>query len=67
MGIRCLQLKHDGDGHWICNKYDGRRSLNCQNFPINERDLAERDLVAPHVSCGYRFPGEAEQAAAETD
>ncbi len=67
MGIRCLQLKHDGDGHLVCNKYDGRRSLNCQNFPLDERDLAERNLVAPHVPCGYRFPDAAQQAAAETD
>ena len=24
---------------------------------IDERDLAERDRIAPHVPCGYRFRG----------
>ncbi|NQT52429.1 hypothetical protein HQ576_10280 [bacterium] len=56
MGIRCLKLAYDG-GQSQCQKYDGRRSLNCQTFPIDERDLAERDFVAPHTPCGYHFNG----------
>jgi hypothetical protein len=24
-------------------------------FPIDERDLRDRDIMAPHVPCGYSF------------
>jgi hypothetical protein len=54
MGIRCPQLAYE-DGQSLCRKYDQRRSRNCRNFPLNERCLAERDLVAPHTPCGFHF------------
>jgi hypothetical protein len=58
MGVRCLQLAYE-DGQSLCRKYHtGYRSRNCRNFPINERDLAERDLVAPHTPCGFHFSGD---------
>jgi hypothetical protein len=58
MGIRCWKLSY-GDGQSHCQSYNGRRSLNCRNFPIDERDLDERDLVAPDTPCGYHFNGAA--------
>jgi hypothetical protein len=29
--------------------------MNCRVFPIDERDLADRDLVLPERACGYSF------------
>lgn len=37
------------------------RPLNCRVFPIDERDLAERDLVAPDQPCGFLFDGKEER------
>lgn len=46
-----------------CTVYDKRHS-NCHVFPIDERDLADRDVGMPDHPCGYFFISE-EQAAAE--
>lgn len=46
-----------------CNSYD-HRPRNCGVFPIDERDLADRDIVMPHHLCGYSFAS-AQEAAAE--
>jgi hypothetical protein len=54
MGSRCWHLEYDG-ALSACRRYLKYRTLNCRNFPIDERDLAERNLVFPHTSCGYRF------------
>ncbi len=55
MGLYCRYLKY-GDGHLSeCVRYARRLSPNCRNFPMDERDIAERDLVAPDTPCGYRF------------
>lgn len=38
------------------------RPLVCRFFPIDERDLADRDLVLPTVPCGFYFkPREREE------
>jgi hypothetical protein len=29
--------------------------MNCRVFPIDERDLADRDLVLPDRECGFSF------------
>jgi hypothetical protein len=29
---------------------------NCKTFPIDARDLAERDWIAPDTPCGYFWP-----------
>lgn len=60
MGIRCPQLTDDGDLAG-CRKYDRRRPINCRNFPIDERCLAERDQIAPDQPCGYYFVDEPDQ------
>lgn len=54
MGLYCRHLKYAG-GLSECVRYAKWRSANCRNFPIDERDIAERDLVAPDTPCGYSF------------
>ncbi len=54
MGIRCFRLRTD-DSLSGCTSYGKRRPINCRNFPIDERDLADRNVLAPHDPCGYRF------------
>ena len=61
MGLRCRHLTYEG-ALSACRLYDKYRSSNCRNFPIDERDLADRDLVAPSVPCGFRFVRKPEQA-----
>jgi Putative zinc- or iron-chelating domain len=40
----------------------------CHLFPIDERDLRDRDLVSPDVPCGFSFiPVETARAAAAED
>jgi len=41
------------------------RPMNCRLFPIDERDLADRDLVAPDRPCGYRFARDDEPTSRE--
>lgn len=55
MAIRCPHLIYDDDGLSACDIYDGKRPLNCRNFPINERCIADRDVNAPDLPCGYHF------------
>jgi len=59
MGVACRHLSYNGRLS-ECRRYDKYRSANCRNFPIDERDLAERDLVAPGSPCGFHFrpPGD---------
>jgi hypothetical protein len=38
-----------------CSIHD-RRPDNCRFFPIDPRDLADRDLVDPTNPCGFSFP-----------
>jgi uncharacterized protein (TIRG00374 family) len=55
MGIRCPDLSFDDKGTSLCKRYQRRRPPNCRNFPIDERDLADRDLVSPDKPCGFTF------------
>lgn len=41
----------DNQAH--CNAYKKFRAPNCHQFPIDKRDLADRDLVFPDNPCGY--------------
>ena len=60
----CCQLLYkcpflvEADGMYACG-IQGRKPGNCIRFPIDARDIAERDLVMPDVKCGYTFPSEA--------
>jgi len=38
----------------VCSIYE-RRPLTCNTFPIDERDLADRDLLMPDHPCGFSF------------
>lgn len=42
------------EGGTKCRIYR-HRPVNCRIFPLNERDLAERDLLMPDRPCGYYF------------
>lgn len=51
----------DTDGDPKCLVYNDRPGV-CGLFPLDERDLRERNVVMPDRSCGFRFedgPGEA--------
>jgi len=56
LGYRCLALR-DGEQGTEC-RYHSYRPMNCRLFPIDERDLADRDLILPDTPCGYRFDAE---------
>ncbi|MDR0867476.1 MAG: hypothetical protein LBP75_03245 [Planctomycetota bacterium] len=47
-----LQIQADGATHCRIHR---RKPGNCQIFPINEKDLRDRDLYAPESKCGFYF------------
>lgn len=51
---RCPALYYDSDGQAGC-RYHQLRPMNCRVFPIDERDIADRDLVMPERACGFSF------------
>ena len=59
----CCKLLHlcpfleGGEGNTSC-RIHWRRARNCRIFPIDERDLKDRDIVSPDVLCGYSFLSE---------
>jgi hypothetical protein len=38
----------------ICRNYT-RRLRNCTTFPIDDRDIRDRDIVNPQETCGFSF------------
>ena len=53
---KCGWLKRGADGGTSCRVYKYRWTPNCWVFPIDARDIADRDLVAPaDTPCGYSF------------
>jgi len=52
---QCLHFYHD-DGVPACRLYKLYRPQNCSKFPIDHRDIADRNLVPPHEPCGYSWP-----------
>ena len=63
LGVRC-PLLHANGAHAECRFYGKHRPPNCRNFPIDERDLADRDLIAPHQRCGFHFNGKGHETKA---
>lgn len=59
----CCKLLHvcpfldESSGEPRCRNYH-RRPGNCRIFPIDERDIEERNLVSPCSSCGFSFAPE---------
>ena len=51
---RCRYYYLD-DGVPSCKIYNWFRFPNCINFPIDHRDLADRDLISPDTPCGYSW------------
>ena len=43
------------DGMPSCRVYGRTRPPNCGSFPIDPRDLADRNLILPGEPCGYRW------------
>ncbi len=54
---KCSALRLDAHGGSSCALYTVYRLPNCRTFPIDPRDLADRNLVAPDVACGYHWDG----------
>jgi hypothetical protein len=55
----------DSDGDPKCLVYNDRPGV-CGLFPLDEKDLKERDFVSPDRACGFRFedpPGDGSPAA----
>jgi Fe-S-cluster containining protein len=52
--FRCPLLKKNAAGISLCSIHP-RRPQNCRIFPLNEKDLHDRNLVNPKISCGYFF------------
>ena len=52
--VRCPALTFDAQGRSFCVVHKHRPGL-CRVFPIDEADLAARNLVSPGTRCGYRF------------
>jgi len=42
------------NGMPVCRKYDSRGRV-CKLFPLDERDLKDRDKVDPEHKCGFSF------------
>jgi len=36
---------------------------NCKIFPLDDRDIRDRDMVMPEMECGYHFPDGVEAQA----
>jgi len=51
--FRCPALKGN-NGTLHCTIYDARTKV-CRTFPINPKDIADRNLVMPHKKCGFHF------------
>lgn len=51
--FRCAFAKECSEGMG-CKIYK-KRPINCRIFPINKRDLSDRDILMPGQRCGYHF------------
>ena len=61
--VKCIYFFED-NGLPACRLYK-YRPPNCSNYPINCRDIADRDLVSPDTTCGYSW-ARADQGNAKT-
>jgi len=51
---QCPYLRFEADGKSSCTKYNATRMPNCIVFPIDRRDIQERNIVS-QTPCGYSF------------
>lgn len=61
---RCRFFYHD-NGLPACKLYNRFRFPNCIHFPIDRRDIADRDHASPHTVCGYWWAPEGTPRNAE--
>lgn len=54
LGHPCPYLVFGDDSLTSCNIHT-RRATNCRIFPVDEKDLHDRDLLLPDTPCGYSF------------
>ena len=54
--VRCIYFFEE-NGLPACRLYK-LRLPNCSKFPLDCRDLADRDLIAPDKPCGYSWNGQ---------
>ena len=59
LAFDCPHLEGE-PGATSCRVHD-RRHTNCRIFPVDERDIADRDLVPGYGPCGYRFVAESDE------
>ncbi len=50
---RCIYFRDDG-GIPSCKLYK-YRPPNCSNFPIDQRDIDDRDIISPNEPCGFSW------------
>ncbi len=52
--VKCPLLYQDDEGKYLCKIHNNKPS-NCNIFPVNEKDIKDRNTLNPDVSCGYAF------------
>ena len=52
--FHCPFLRVLPDGGTECSIHV-KRPVNCRIFPIDEKDLRDRDTLAPEHPCGFKF------------
>ncbi|GMO49140.1 MAG: hypothetical protein Ta2G_05770 [Termitinemataceae bacterium] len=50
----CPYLKYEDDGKSSCTKYGPKRLPNCITFPIDHKDIKDRNIISK-TPCGYEF------------
>jgi hypothetical protein len=50
----CPCLKMEPDGKYICIKHESFRLPNCKIFPVDFRDINDRNIISTE-KCGYYF------------
>ena len=61
LGSRCRHLSFE-NGLAVCDCYGDYRPPNCRTFPIDQRDLADRDQLLARLPCGFFWVGQEAQA-----
>lgn len=51
---KCPALFTAGDGRELCKVYE-YRPRNCRIFPLDERDIFDRNIINPNTPCGFEF------------
>ena len=51
--FKCPALKRN-NGTALCAIYDSRSNV-CKLFPLDERDIRDRNRIRPNIKCGWQF------------